>query len=129
MWSLTSLRTKRISSFRKFRLLPPKDFSTASVKLRSSGAQPRSPLCLRERTSSGPKSARYDSCTATNSTVGPLFNYYIGACKQRCRHREAKCLGGLKVDRKLEFGRCLNRKIVWFGASEDAVNIGGGSGI
>ena len=26
MWSLTSLRTKRISSFRKFRLLPPKDF-------------------------------------------------------------------------------------------------------
>ena len=26
MWSLTSLRTKRMSSFRKFRLLPPKDF-------------------------------------------------------------------------------------------------------
>jgi hypothetical protein len=26
MWSLTSLRTKRIRSFRKFRLLPPKDF-------------------------------------------------------------------------------------------------------
>jgi hypothetical protein len=26
MWSLTSLRTKRIGSFRKFRLLPPKDF-------------------------------------------------------------------------------------------------------
>src|SRR5437899_10740058 len=26
MWSLTSPRTKRISSFRKFRLLPPKDF-------------------------------------------------------------------------------------------------------
>jgi len=26
MWSLTSLRTKRISRFRKFRLLPPKDF-------------------------------------------------------------------------------------------------------
>jgi hypothetical protein len=38
-------------------------------------------------------------------------------------------LGGLKVDRKLEFGRCLNRKIVWFGASEDAVNVGGGLGI
>jgi hypothetical protein len=26
MWSLTSLRTKRIRSFGKFRLLPPKDF-------------------------------------------------------------------------------------------------------
>src|SRR6266481_6240997 len=26
MWSLTSPRTKRISSVRKFRLLPPKDF-------------------------------------------------------------------------------------------------------
>jgi hypothetical protein len=26
MWSLTSLRTKRIKSFRTFRVLPPKDF-------------------------------------------------------------------------------------------------------
>jgi len=26
MWSLTSLRVKRIGGFRKFRLLPPKDF-------------------------------------------------------------------------------------------------------
>jgi len=34
MWSLTSLRTKCTSSFRKFRLSPQKTFSTASVKLR-----------------------------------------------------------------------------------------------
>src|SRR5439155_25724518 len=31
MWSLTSLRTKRMSSFRKFRLLPPKDFFDSSA--------------------------------------------------------------------------------------------------
>src|ERR1700692_2683067 len=36
MWSLTSLRTKRISGFRKFRLLPPKTFLTASTRSRLS---------------------------------------------------------------------------------------------
>ena len=39
MWSLTR-RTKRISSFRKFRLLPPKDFF-ASIDPKRTGAQPR----------------------------------------------------------------------------------------
>jgi hypothetical protein len=35
MWSLTSLRTKRISSVRKFRLLPPKDFFDSIDPLRT----------------------------------------------------------------------------------------------
>ena len=38
MWSLTSLRTKRISSFRKFRLLPPKDFFDSICQSRKSRA-------------------------------------------------------------------------------------------
>src|SRR5258706_7827475 len=43
MWSLTSLRTKRISRFRKFRLLPPKDFFD------SIDPQPTSLLCAAKR--------------------------------------------------------------------------------
>ena len=39
MWSLTSLRKKRISSFRKFRLLPPKDFFDSIDPLRKSGGR------------------------------------------------------------------------------------------
>jgi hypothetical protein len=45
MWSLTSLRTKRIRSFRKFRLLPPKDFFDSIGQSRpQQRAEPRSAL-------------------------------------------------------------------------------------
>jgi hypothetical protein len=40
-----------------------------------------------------------------------LFDYLIGARKQRTRDGEAECLGGFEVDHELELGRLFNRQI------------------
>src|SRR3984893_8443245 len=52
-----------------------------------------------------------------------LFDHVVGAREQERRHVEAKSPRGLQVNRQLEFGGCLHRKIRWFGALKDAVNI------
>jgi hypothetical protein len=37
-----------------------------------------------------------------------LFYYFVGACKKRRRNVEIERLGGLSIDRQLEFGRLLD---------------------
>src|SRR6516162_1086173 len=52
------------------------------------------------------------------------FDHLVGSHLHRQRHREAKRLRGLEIDEVLEFLWLLHRKIGWFFASEDAVEIG-----
>jgi hypothetical protein len=41
--------------------------------------------------------------------------------EQRCRHFEAKCLGGFEIDHELVFSRCLQGQVGWLLALEDAI--------
>ena len=49
-----------------------------------------------------------DSCNAANSI---LFDYFVGADENALRDGETERLGGLEIDRQLEFGRLLDRDI------------------
>src|SRR5215203_1665576 len=63
----------------------------------------RKPACWQSAMGSQP-----DSCSASKWS---LFDHLVGASEQRGRHRKAKRLRGLEVDKKLKFGGLLNRKI------------------
>src|SRR6516165_8835895 len=52
-----------------------------------------------------------------------LFNYLISAGKERRRHSEAKCLGGLEVDHQLVFGCALHWKVSGLFALKDAIHV------
>ena len=51
------------------------------------------------------------------------FDDLVGAGEQRGRHGEAERLGGLEVDHELVLGRRLHRKVGWFLAPENAIDI------
>src|SRR5215475_8549590 len=70
MWSLTSPRTKRIGSFRKFRLLPPKDFFDSIDPSRKSGAQFCNKVTSGKLASPAPKEI-YPSCWTAFSMQQP----------------------------------------------------------
>jgi hypothetical protein len=59
--------------------------------------------------------------------LGSLLDHLIGATLHGLWHGNAERLGGLEVDRKLEFGRRLHRQVSRFLALEDAVDIAGGT--
>src|SRR5262245_4994172 len=65
-----------------------------------------------------------DSCAAAWAV---LFNHLVGTGEQRWRYGNAKCLGGLDVDYKLEFCWLLYRKIRRFGTFNDLVDINAGT--
>jgi hypothetical protein len=56
-----------------------------------------------------------------------LLDHLVGTQQDRLRHSKAERLGGLDVDSHLEFGRQLNRKLRRLGATENAINIRGGT--
>ena len=53
-----------------------------------------------------------------------LFDHFVGAGQQLCRHGEAEHRGGLGVDDQLEFGRLHNRQVRGLGTLKDATDIG-----
>src|SRR6516165_8075067 len=84
------------------------------------------PLCTGKRTSeprTGMSALRHFRTHAVQR-FWCLFDHLVGSHLHRQRHREAKRLRGLEIDEVLEFLWLLHRKIGWFFASEDAVEIG-----
>src|SRR6266481_8357677 len=53
----------------------------------------------------------------------PSLDHLLGAGKQYPRDHEAESLRRLEIDHKLEFRRCLHRKIRRFGAAENAAHV------
>src|SRR5262245_32940015 len=53
------------------------------------------------------------------------FDHLVGTGEHSVRYRQAERLGGLEVDHKLIFGRCLYRKVCRFLALEDAIDVAG----
>ena len=57
------------------------------------------------------------------SALSASFDHLVSGCEQSWRHREAKCLSGLKVDDKLEVSRLLDRQISWFCSFENLPDV------
>jgi hypothetical protein len=57
----------------------------------------------------------------------PLFDDFIGTCRETRWYFEPKCLGGLEVDYKLESDGLIDWQIGRFLALEDASDIEAGS--
>src|SRR5262249_16691142 len=53
-----------------------------------------------------------------------LLDHLIGALLEKERHVEAKRLGRLEIDRKLELDRGLDGQLAWLRALEDTIGIG-----
>ncbi len=69
-----------------------------------------------------PPSAIQSSCVAVF-----LFDQLVRAQQDRCRHIEAKRLGGRHIEHGLVFHRQLHRQIGRLLALKDAVDVGGGA--
>ena len=67
-------------------------------------------------------SAIQSSCVAVF-----LFDQLVRAQQDRCRHIEAKRLGGRHIEHGLVFHRQLHRQIGRLLALKDAVDVGGGA--
>ena len=65
------------------------------------------------------------SACANSGTFRCLLDQCIHAGEQRGRYGEAQCLGGLDVNRQFELRGLLDRKVCWFGALENSINIRG----
>src|SRR4029453_14646303 len=67
--------------------------------------------------------------TRISSSGGPLrsLNEEVCPLQQGARNREAERSGRLQIDRQLELGRLLHRKVRRSRALEDPVDVGGGA--
>src|SRR5262245_7085610 len=89
---------------------------------------PRTPtratvLACCARTASGHAAAPPSSVMNSRAPSSHSFDHLVGGNEQRLRHGEAEGLGGLEIDRHLEFGRLQDRQFGWLGALEDAACI------
>src|SRR5215469_11109514 len=87
----------------------------------------RCPLYPQKRTSVEPvgMSALCQKRTFCAAAQKPLFDHLVGGNEQVGRYIEAKCLGSLEIDSRLEPCRSLNWQISWFVTTQDAVDIRG----
>ncbi len=69
-----------------------------------------------------PRAPFQSSCVAVF-----LFDQLVRAQQDRCRHIEAKRLGGRHIEHGLVFHRQLHRQIGRLLALKDAVDVGGGA--
>src|ERR1700740_1601556 len=53
-----------------------------------------------------------------------LFDHLVGPREQRWRNLEAERPGGLEVNKHLELGGLLNRKLGWFCTLEKLIDVG-----
>src|SRR6476660_2989770 len=51
------------------------------------------------------------------------FDHLVGSGKQRRRHVESECPGGLQVDDEFVLSRCLHGEVGGLLTSKDAVNV------
>src|SRR5277367_5057768 len=56
-------------------------------------------------------------------TWSASFDHLVSGCEQGRWHSEAKCLGGLEIDDKLEISRWLDRQISWFCSFENLPDV------
>jgi hypothetical protein len=63
----------------------------------------------RDQTGSLPICRKGLIASCRTEAQGVLFNHLVGGREQSRRDAEAERLGGLAIDHKLEFGRCLYR--------------------
>ena len=63
---------------------------------------------------------------ASNRSKAALFDHLVGDREQRRGDCDAKCLGGLEVDREVKLGRHLYGQIGRLFAPQNAVHIEGG---
>src|SRR5262249_33030793 len=72
-------------------------------------------------------SLTHGTCCELLQKVSPqtacLFDHLVGGGGEGPWHVQAKRLGGLHIDDELVLGRCLNWKVAWLLALEDAVNV------
>ena len=59
--------------------------------------------------------------------AGQLINHFRRLNENRRWHTEIEQLGGLEINDELETGRLLYRQVSWPLASQDLVDIGGGT--
>jgi hypothetical protein len=62
---------------------------------------------------------------AANYRRSPLFDYLVGACHQRCGHRNAHRISSLEVDHQLKLRRLLDRDIGDLAATEEFDDLSG----
>jgi hypothetical protein len=65
------------------------------------------------------------SALGQKRTSRDSFDHLVGTGEHRRWNCEAQRLSGLKIDHHLVFGRLLHGQLVWLGAFQDFVDVGG----
>src|SRR5712671_7241725 len=77
----------------------------------------------RYQTGAAPYLGRTSTGWIAPACLAHSLDHLLGAGKQYPRDHDAESLRRLEIDHKLEFRRCLHRKIRWLGAAENAAHV------